>query len=649
MVESGKDLGPLKALDDLARYEKLLEIYRSPEGAERIEKELRSDDPLLKLLILNFLQEVAERQAVRLLLTLLEDSNEIVREAAARSYARNRYPRKANHLRRYVMSRSPWAARFAIKTLAALRDQQALPLILSLLPRAERAARLEMIKALRYLPQPRVVPVLTALSGTKDEETRYHAIKTLAVLPFSGTKVRADIFLKAARDSSPRVRRLALSTLGSYSSKNIARFIQERAFSSASEDRFWAIEALSSFPAVEWIDPLVRIMALEPQARLRLAAELSLKRFPADLLRGGLRYLLDDPLPSIRRQSAQLMAELFGEERETRRKLLEMWSQVTDLQEKLEWLAVLRELGGDEVFHILYGVITQSTLLAYTSASIMNRMAIPGHDLRVLTLLREKLSKPVRQALLSGVVRRGPDQITHGEYFKVFVSGLSDPVSTFRYGCLQGLAWYPLGDILEPVLDLLSRETDDHVRRMADRLLAKGLGLDPAPLLECLRQVPFSDKLMVWLLSFLKDHSWSSTAACAALRLLDKEPLSLRQSRPGDYYALAVAWMEKGCLGFDEIWPIIEEDAERGRFLEFVRGAMAQSAGRFPPLPVDFLVRELRDRGPDFRGWLYALLGANQRPEGIPHLAGCMVREKDPALLRAGQAQLKNLFWEKPA
>ncbi len=255
-------------MSELERYDTFLRLYHS-EGAQ--EKRLltalvSSKDPLVALIVLQYLEDIPEKRALTGLLHMVERGNEVVSRTAMAAYKRSHFPGKARQLKRLVLSRNPRARRFAVRTLCRAGYTEVLPLVVRELPDCEGEVRTEMIDGLRYLPDRRSVQVLTPLADSLDEPTRWMALQVLGQLQARVGGLPATFFLKRSNDRSERVRRAA-------------------------------------FPAVRWVRPLAAFAAVTPSPSLRLAVEVTLRGYPDAVRREGLTPLLEDADAGLRRQA----------------------------------------------------------------------------------------------------------------------------------------------------------------------------------------------------------------------------------------------------------------------------------------------------------------------------------------------------------
>lgn len=637
-----------KDSDEIGRYDLFVRLYQSDRLEDRraLEGLFASDDQLLKMILVQYLEDVPQARAVRWLLSLLDDDNAILREAVFRTYARNPYPRKHRLLIARLRDPKIEVACFAVRSLSRQGVLEIAPVLLDILPGASEELRREVLSAFRYVYDPRALPLLLEAASSPDEQSRYRAVKTLSSLLDQGWSVPRDPFLAGLRDPSARVREASLRSLERFPARAIARMFLEKALGSGPvSERRGAIQALGAFPRAEWVAPLVGLLARE-EGELRLSVEIALRHFPRRVLKAGLLPLLSSPEPAARREGALLAASALGEDPEVRRRVLALWNGARELPEKLALIEVLRELGGEDVLPLLFEAMASHPLAAYAAAEALNRLATPGSGLRVLGLLKDPaLPLNARQALLDGIVRRGPEPMIREPLLSFLLEGLRAPVMNIRYLAVQALAWYPLPDCLGDLLSLLGRETDSTVRATIRRVVLKGLGSDPALLVDALRASPPAGQGAGETALLIASRPWDPEAGRALLSGLAAEPLLWPEREPAAFRGAAIHLVARGAVPFSEVWAALPAGEGRERLLEEMIALRAWPDSGLPPLESGGLLSELSAGGPRARSLLYRLLGADGRPERIATLVGLLLKEEDPPLLELGRRELSRLVW----
>lgn len=633
-------------LNEIERYDAFLRLYRSPDPADRetLRTLHKSANPLIPLILLQYLEEIPEKIAVMAILDLVEGEAEVVARSAMTAYQRNHYTGKARLLKHLVLSPSPLACRFAVRTLSRAGFMEILPLILRELPDRKGAVQAEMIDALRFLPNRRSIPLLSSLarSGMEEEPVRYLALQTLTALQPRLKALPIHFFVMRSRDESERIRHLAVEALQRFPSKSVAPMILETALKAGEpeESRVRAIRAMASFPSAQWLRPLVEVSANGDTQTLRLAAEISIRSFPVKILRKGLAPLLKDPESSVRQQAAVLLAEFLGEDPSIERTLLASWKGGND-ERKMELIDALRALGSPSVEDILAEAAAKKGVLSYSTAAALAHLRGPG---KAASRLLHENSLPAlnRQVLLGRFARRSPEEAVKKELFPILLSDLESPVVNIRYLAVQALAWYPLEQTLGALSVLLELEKDGEVARTASRLILKGLLSDPRPLMAILKTRPRENVAVIRACRILGGARWDPAFAVEITRDL----AVFLEGRPRLLAATLVRFLEQGTLPLEHLWPILQ--GKEPLFLRLLASGMRSSRRRFPPLPHEFLTRKLHGAEAPLRRLHYDLLAAEAGSRAIEELAGALVREEDPENRRAGLGHLKRLFLSAP-
>lgn len=650
------DGGPWAAefrfLGELERYDVFLKLYHSeePSELEALGRLTRSPDPLVGLILLQYLQDLPEKKAVLPIIRMIEGGNEIVSRAAMAAYGRNHYPGKPHLLKRLILSPDARACRFAVRTLSRAGFMDALPLILRELLEREGKVRSEMVESLRFLPDRRSLPTLLPLAQDKEEEVRFLALQALAELQLRERVLPSDFFLRRVQDESERIRRAALEALQRLPTRKVSRiFLRQALDPEAGEPvRERAVRALAAFPSAEWGPSLVRLLVADEPASLKLAAEISLKALSPPLLRAALLPFLDDPDVSFRRQAALLLAQFLGEDPAVRRRIHRLWREAKE-EEAGELADVLSELGGVEEEALLMEAMTRSPLLAFSAAAALSRTLRPGSGPRVLSFLKDpRLPHTVKQALLTHWAKRGPDEPIRAELKPWLTSALGDEIMNIRYLSLQVLGWYPLEDRLPSILDLLTRETNPEIVRMSYRQLLKGLGRDPIPLALAVEAHEGRDALIGHMVRVLTDQGWDEPKVLELLHILRRKPLDLLARSPEAFFAVCIHLLEKGGVALEKVWLYLDEGPLRLRFLLMLLAFMRSPGRRFSALPLDFLTFHLRGADAPSRALYFGLLAADGRPESAEELTAALLREKDPAMLAEGRSALRRLLAAEP-
>lgn len=633
-------------MTEMERYDAFLRLYHSevPHEKRVLTALIASKDPLVALIVLQYLEDLPEKRAMTGILHMIERGNEVVSRAAMAAYKRSHYPGKPQQLKRLVLSRSSRACRFSVRTLCRAGFLDILPLIVRELPDSSGDVRSEMIEGLRYLPDRRSVAVLTPLADDLDEPTRWLTVQTLGLLQARVGGLPATFFLKRSEDKSERVRRAALEALHSYPTRRIAQMILAQALDEKLEEdaRDRSVRALAGFPSVQWVGPLTSFAAGTPSSSLRLAVEVTLRAFPDEDRRKGLMPLLDDPTTDVRRQAALFLADLCGRDPLVRERLLALWDKADD-RTAVDLVEVLRALGGNEAADRLRAAMNRSGLLAYASAGALARLH--GHGKQTLAALRDAtVSASVHQAILSQWARRGPDDKLRSEIEPLLIAWLKSDVINIRYLALQILAWFPLHGKLEALLDVLATEFDPEVVATVSKQILNGLGSDPAPLAIGLAAHPKRSSLLGHAVRLFTAQNWDPQLSRALLGILAAPPLSLLEKNPETYLAVCAHLYGLGSVTFQDLWEMAGDDDKRRLFLKLLAAFMRDTRRRFPALPLAFLAAQAAAGDSELRALIYSVLAADGRIDSTEALTSALSKEKDPETRARGADMMRRLL-----
>lgn len=632
-------------MTETERYDAFLRLYRSasPEDAASFERLCASPDAAVALIFLRYLEDLPERRAAQTVVRLIERENEIVSRAAMAAYLRSHYPGKARLLKQLVLSKNASACRFAVRTLSRAGFMEILPLVLRELPEREGAVRMEMIEALRFLPDRRSVPSLVRLAVSPEEPTRFLVMQVLAELQARTRALPLRFFLKRAQDPSERVRRAAIEALQRFPSQRVAPLIMQAALdeSEPEQARARAVRAMAAFPDERYVRPLAALSAYGTTTELRLAAEISLRAVPARSLKSALLPLLKDRDPRLARQAAILTADLLGAEPEAERVLLSLWNEASD-EERLSLADPLRGLGTPAAESALVAAATSGALSAYAAAAALSQLRGPGRAPAALAVLLSPASTPlVRQCVLDRFARRGPDAEVREALLPALVSALEDPNDNIRYGAVKALGWYPLSDTLAPFVDLLAREDHRDVVRAVSLLLAKSLGRDPVAFARAAAAHARRPRFVPRVVRIIASQGWDPSSADALLDELANPPSGLLADRPAELFAVLVHLLEHGSVGLIRLWPLIGDGERLARFLRMLGAALRSPKRRFPGLALDELSARMTRVDAPTRGLYYEVLAADGRNEAVERLAEALLDEADETARAKGRALLR--------
>lgn len=645
--------GDFAFLTELERYDTFVWLFHSkdPVDARTLADLYASRDPFIPLILLQYLEEIPERAAVKAILHLIESPNDIVARAAMVAYQRSHYPGKARQLKELTISKVDRACRFAVRTLTRAGAMEVLPLILREFNERSPEVRREMLDGLRFVPSARSLPHMLPLAESPDADLRLMATLVLSSVQNKTHRVSIDFFVRMTHDSSEKVRAAALEALQSYPSKRVARIFLAQAVDDAAPlyERERAVRSLAAFPRPEWVAPLVRMSAKTDVSSLRLAAEISLRRFPRAMLLMGILPLLADPDEAIKVQAAVLSAQLVGDEPKVIDGVLRLWDEASEMR-RVHMVDILRELGGDEARRRLIEAAGGGALLGASAAGALSRMRLEHGGRQVWELLSSPtVPDGTKQAFLGHWARSGPDEAVREDLLPWLIAALKSDRINMRYLAIRTLAWYPLPAFLAPLLGLLAREYEPETVRTSEAVLVKKLGRDPSPMLQALAAHPDRQRLMGHTVRILTSQSWAKETVPELIETLRQPPFSLLKENPETFFAVCIHMLRDESLAFDAVLAMVESPRLRTLFLRELASFLHSRELDFPPLPVDALLELLAAGDAGDRRLLYRILGQDRRPASAAAVSGLLAREDDPECLAEGAASMRRIVLGRTA
>ncbi|MBF0492710.1 MAG: HEAT repeat domain-containing protein [Deltaproteobacteria bacterium] len=202
----------LEGSSEDARYQAWMTLYRAEQAeyGQELDRILQEKDPILKIKLARFLAQIPESKAVQLLAVLLLSENLLVFEAAKKAFEKNALEKKAKFLLFLLQDPSLEKRLFAIEKLAQANIYDALPHFIQQIQKAEEIEKIALLKAFRYLAEPKVFPLLRKMFEDKNTKLRLEVLFALIKLYEEGHWRSERIILRALQDESAELRRVAL-------------------------------------------------------------------------------------------------------------------------------------------------------------------------------------------------------------------------------------------------------------------------------------------------------------------------------------------------------------------------------------------------------------------------------------------------------
>ena len=202
---TGKDIGAkAHIIDILSRFDR-------PEVQHALERELQSDNKVIRQAALTALEKMSGEPNIGLLCALLRDPDLAVQNRAVEVIITKRHPDTLKHLVEVLKDESDFARRAAVEVLNEIGDQESIKDLLSALGDDDWWVRARATDALARIGGPRVIDAVLGLIGDKDESVRRAAVEIL-----NTTKDERAVkhLIAATRDEDWWVRERAADALG---------------------------------------------------------------------------------------------------------------------------------------------------------------------------------------------------------------------------------------------------------------------------------------------------------------------------------------------------------------------------------------------------------------------------------------------------
>ncbi|MBI2982205.1 MAG: HEAT repeat domain-containing protein [Deltaproteobacteria bacterium] len=460
-----------------ARWNTWMELYRSHDGAalEEIRKIIHGKDPLFKILFVRFLGRIAEEEAVKYLVQLLEDENQVIRDASQNAFERNRFERKNQLLLPLLHSPIPHTQRFAIEKVSLGGLMEAVPLLLSLFPKAPGTLLSPLLTAFRFLPDERTIPLLLPLLKDPQEEPRFKTVLVFGALHEANVSQARKYLYEALDDKAPDVRKAALWGLRKPSS---TRYYQKVKIISVNDPdpsvRREALKGMAPFETLETVTHLLKVLTLEKERNVRLRCEGILLGMPPALLTQGLeKLLMKDPAYE---KAIALCASLHQNPERFFNFIRDRLQSEKEEKKKISLIEALGEVGDERAIPVLRDFLNGPITAAYTAmlslSKIWKKQTAPD-----LTPYLQEAGLPIllKQTVLKFIARSGRSLCRPDDTVSLLIPYLDDQNTNIRYLAFQGLAKISPESAYEALFRALPKETDPASRKyFVEHLAASG-------------------------------------------------------------------------------------------------------------------------------------------------------------------------------
>lgn len=379
------------------------------------EQLVRGGDPILKVLCCRFLAHMADARAIQTLQEFMLDANPVVFRAATQAFSENRYAQKDRHLLPLLTTDLGPALHFAIDQLAKGGEHESLDYLLALLPNADEALLLHVLRALRHFPESRLLLEMRPWLADARAPIRVHAILVVGAVYAAGSAAAHARLAAAVTDAHAAVRQAAIWSLCQRPRRRDVTLLLARLTADA-DARVQAecLRGLAHFPNVHVVATLVRLAATTTAHALALGAEGILLSLPPRLVARGVRTLYDAPEIAVRSKAILLGVQVERRVAWMLRWLTSALHRAGTEREQLLYIEALGVLGEPRAIAVLEPLLAATPLVAYAALGALLQLlpvTAPERLLPYLACPRATLQQQVLRALARRVVLGRADAI----------------------------------------------------------------------------------------------------------------------------------------------------------------------------------------------------------------------------------------------
>jgi len=202
---SGKDIGAK------AHIIEILSRFDRPDVRHALERELESDNKIVRQAALGALERMSGDVNIELLCRLLRDPDMNVQNRAVDVIIRKRHPDTFKHLVEVLKDESDFARRAAVEVLNEIGTQDSIKDLLSALSDDDWWVRARATDALARIGGPRVIDAVLRLINDEDESVRRAAVE---ILNTTKDERAVQHLIEATRDADWWVRERSADALG---------------------------------------------------------------------------------------------------------------------------------------------------------------------------------------------------------------------------------------------------------------------------------------------------------------------------------------------------------------------------------------------------------------------------------------------------
>ncbi len=620
-----------------ARFTEWMSLYRTSldeNGDEGIGLILKWGDPVLKILLARFLAQISEEKSVLWLSRLLMDSNEVVTEAARKSFDKNRYSSKVQTLLPVLQAPIRASVFFAMEHLSLAGVTEAIDPLLAMLKEADEEMLLSILAALRQLPHRDLIPYIDPFLIDARESVRFRSILIIASIHNLGLRGSRKKLIASLGDESARIRKAAVWGLGRrYSLFNRKVFLKLSESDRDPSVRSESLNALIKFPDPQVIRHLLVQIDRDADQYVVLKGESVLLSMPRRRVVRGIKKVLSGRDKKLHRR-ALLLVSLFQKESKSYFRYLKrgLKKAQTDV-ERMSYIEALGHLEHEAVPDLVYPYLEDSPLVTYAATMAINRHWGRRQDKSILNLLaRPKISALTRQMILMAILKKMPAFLKEPGMIALFIPYLRSENLNIRYLAAQILARSSAKVPLDLLVETILVETDHESFKVFKSLIQKMIMIDPNVAVQLLKKTNEEDRAEIvgLLLTILETTNLNAVQILTLLPLLLFEPLKLISTPYLHLVAgLTLKWLYAHIVPLSALYEILEKYRGSDDFFHELLSLMrAQGTDEIEFPSLRMMKHFLEVSEPSTRVSMIELLGLSKVEGAASVLAGIFVDEK---------------------
>lgn len=392
------------------RFYSWMELYCSETDAalHEIDAIMGGGDTTLKIRFLKFLARIEELRAVRYITRLMQESDGALVDIAIRSFDKNSYMRKLDCLLPLIKGPTFAVQCYAIDKLAMGGIYEALDPILRLLNTSQRELIKVLLRALRFLPDKRIVPYLSRCMNHTDHEIRHLALLVYISLFENGVRGMRTILIEFLRDRDAQVRQTAIWGLKKKPlTKGLNQILKMSIDDSNEEVRGECISYLAYFPSAPVVTHLLRQLTYEREKNVQLKCEAALLNMPMAFMAIYTRVIFDFQDQSLYRQAVLFFAEYHAGSDRFARDLLRRLKRARGVQLQTLFIEALGHVGHICSLEVLRTYLRAETVIAYVAMNALLKILAQLPQFPLYEFVSDPLLSALqKQTLLRFVISR---------------------------------------------------------------------------------------------------------------------------------------------------------------------------------------------------------------------------------------------------